>query len=103
MDFFSRSPVVVDVVDWGLEFAAGAAHKIGERLLDCCELATRFFVCIGSNDVDAGHRVRMFQLFGRLEFSTVDFEGREKISGREVRGEGVRQSECRSEFGAESA
>ena len=46
MVLLQGGPVVVDVVDWGLQFAAGAADKIGEGLLDCCELATRFIDAI---------------------------------------------------------
>ena len=82
--FLGGSPVVGDVVDGGLEFAAGTADEVGEGLLDCGEETTCFVVSICGDDVDADHRIRVVQLFGRFELATVDLEGREERVGGEV-------------------
>src|SRR5258705_9930185 len=100
---FCWSPVLVNVIDRRLQFTRGAAHKICERLLHRCKQTPRLLIRVGSNNIYANHRIRVVQLFRRRELFPVDIEGGEESVGREMRSEGVRQSERRSEFSAERA
>ena len=98
-----RRPVVLDVVDRGRQLPAAAAQDVGEGLLGRGEQPARRLVVVRDDHVRAHHRVRLLQLFGRLELVAVDLERRQQRVGGEVGRERVGQPEHGGELGAEQA
>src|SRR3546814_2373379 len=60
-------------------------------------------VAVGGDDIGAHHRVGPVELLRRLEAAAIDLQRLEELGRREVRGEGVGQSELGGEHGAEVA
>ena len=103
MRLLGRRPVLLDIVDRGLELAARASHHTDETLLQRGREIARFLVRIGGDDIDARHRMRRRELFGRLEALAIDGERLHQRIRREMRGKAVGQSELGRELRAEQA
>jgi len=81
---FRRRLILFDAVDWRLQLPWTAAQEICKRLLHGSEQPSRFLIRVGSNNINANHRVRTVELFRWLELFPVDLEGIEQSVWREV-------------------
>jgi len=97
------TPVRLDVVDRRRIRPRQSAEAIRPRLLRRREQPPRLLVCVSREDVQPCHRVRLGELRRRSELAAIDIESCEQIRRREMRGEGVRETQRSSESGAEGA
>src|SRR5580692_10280699 len=75
-----------------------AAAQVNEGLLHRSGQKARLRVGVGGNDVESQHDIGAVELLGWLESRTVDVDGLHHHGGREVRGEGKRQSQRRGDL-----
>src|SRR5688500_13495943 len=77
--------------------------EVDERLLMRREEPPRFVVGVGDNDIDAEHDARTIEELRPAESLTVDRNGIHQECRREMRGEGVRQTQFGRELRAVEA
>ncbi|MCY1170616.1 hypothetical protein D9M73_106960 [compost metagenome] len=80
-----------------------AGPQGNERLLLRTRQQFRFLIAVGGKHVEARHYIRLGQHRRRPEGAAINVDRRHQRIGREVRGEGIRQAQHRSELRAERA